>query len=43
MRVVVPAMTQRHDRVACHVSLCQDYVDFCVKTMYCCVKTINFH
>jgi hypothetical protein len=28
--------------IVCHVSLCQDYVDFCVKTMYCCAKTMNF-
>jgi hypothetical protein len=23
--------------------LCEDYADFCVKTMYCCVKTTNFY
>jgi hypothetical protein len=38
-RVVAPATTRRHDRIVCHVSLCQDYADFCVKTMYCCAKT----
>jgi hypothetical protein len=21
--------------------LCEDYIDFCVKTMYCCVKNIQ--
>jgi hypothetical protein len=35
-RVVAPATTRRHDRVVCLVvSLCEDYADFCVKTMYC--------
>jgi hypothetical protein len=43
MRVVAPATTWRHDQVVCHVSLCQDYADFCVKTMYYCTKTMNFH
>jgi hypothetical protein len=33
-------MTQCSDPVVCLVvSLCEDYVDFCVKTMYCFVKT----
>jgi hypothetical protein len=41
---VTPATTRRHDRVVCLVvSLCEDYVDFCVKTMYYCVKTTYFH
>jgi hypothetical protein len=44
VRAVAPAMTRHHDRVVCLVvSLCEDYVDFCVNTMYCCVKTMNFH
>jgi hypothetical protein len=42
-RAVAPAMTQRHDRVVCLVvSLYADYADFCVKTMYYCVKTTVF-
>jgi hypothetical protein len=42
-REVAPALTRRHDQVVCLVvSLCEDYADFCVKTMYYCVKTIDF-
>jgi hypothetical protein len=42
-RAVAPAMMRCRDRVVCDVfvSLCEDYTDFCVKTMYCCVKTIQ--
>jgi hypothetical protein len=41
---VAPAMTWRRDRVVCLVvSLGEEYVDFYVKTMYYCVKTMNFH
>jgi hypothetical protein len=33
----------RSDQVVCLViSLCEDYVEFCVKDMYCCVKTMDF-
>jgi hypothetical protein len=41
--VVAPITTRRHDRVVCDVfmSLYEDYADFCVKTMYYCVKTIQ--
>jgi hypothetical protein len=40
LRAVAPATTWCRDRVVCLVvSLCEDYVDFCVKTMYYCVKT----
>jgi hypothetical protein len=43
LRVVAPATTWCRDRVVCLVvSLCEDYADFCVKTMYYCVKTTNF-
>jgi hypothetical protein len=35
--VVAPATTRRHDRVVCLVvSLCEDYADFCVKTVLLC-------
>jgi hypothetical protein len=42
VRAVAPATTWHHDQVVCDVfvSLCEDYTDFCVKTMYCCMKTI---
>jgi hypothetical protein len=41
---VALATTRRHDQVVCLVvSLCEDYAYFCVKTMYCCVKTTDFH
>jgi hypothetical protein len=41
-RVVAPVTMQRCDRVVCLVvSLCQDYADVCVKTMYCGVNTMN--
>jgi hypothetical protein len=44
MRAVAPTMTRRRDQVVCLVvTLCEDYVNFCVNTIYCCVKTINFH
>jgi hypothetical protein len=42
-RAVAPATTRRRDRVVCFVvSLCQDYANFSVKTMYYCVKAMNF-
>jgi hypothetical protein len=42
-RVVAPAMTRHRDRVICDVfmSLCEDYTDFCVRTIYYFVKTIR--
>jgi hypothetical protein len=40
-RAVAPEMTWHRDRVVCLVvSLCEDYADFCVKTMPCYVKTM---
>jgi hypothetical protein len=40
-RAVTPAMSWRCDQVVCLVvSLCEDYADFCVNTMSCCVKTV---
>jgi hypothetical protein len=43
-RVVAPATTRCCGRVVClDVSLCEDYADFCVKTMYFFVKTTDFH
>jgi hypothetical protein len=42
-RVVALATMWRRDRVVCLVvSLCEDYADFCVKTLYCCLKTMDF-
>jgi hypothetical protein len=44
VRVVAPATMRCHDRVVCPVvSLCEDYTYFYMKTMYCCVKTKDFH
>jgi hypothetical protein len=41
---VALATTRHFDQVVCLVvPLCEDYADFCVKTMYCCVKTMGFH
>jgi hypothetical protein len=43
VRAVAPAMTRCCDRVLyLVVSLCEDYVNFCVKNMYCCVKAMDF-
>jgi hypothetical protein len=37
-------MMRHRDRVVYFVvSLYQDYAIFCVKTIYCCLKTMNFH
>jgi hypothetical protein len=42
-RAVALAMRRRHDRVVCLVvSLCEDYAEFCVKIMYCFMKTMDF-
>jgi hypothetical protein len=42
-RAVALATASHCDRVVyLVVSLCEDYADFCVKTIYCCVKTMNF-
>jgi hypothetical protein len=36
-RAVAPTTTRCHDRVVCLVvSLCEDYVDFCLKTTDFC-------
>jgi hypothetical protein len=41
---MAPATMRRRDRVVCLVvSLCEDYVNFYVKTIYYCVKTMDFH
>jgi hypothetical protein len=43
-RAVALTMTRCCDRVVCLVvSLCEDFAEFCVKTMYCHVKTMDFH
>jgi hypothetical protein len=36
VRAVAPTMMQHRDRVVCHVfvSLCEDYTNFCVKTIW---------
>jgi hypothetical protein len=40
---VASTTTWHYDRVVCLVvSLGEDYVDFCVKTTYCCVKAMDF-